>query len=49
MADRIGLLGAVECVEVEVANPARIEPTAELGGDGRGNQRARTGTKKVSP
>ena len=41
MADRVGELGAIQRVEVEVADAARIELGAKLGGDGGGDELAR--------
>ncbi len=43
VADRIGQLGAVERVEMEVAHAARIERAAQFGGDRGGDQLARRG------
>ena len=48
MADRVAELGPVERVEMEVADAAGIELTAELGGDGRGDQLPR-GRQIVEP
>src|SRR3954471_13970355 len=41
MADRVSELGAIQRVEVEIPDPARIELGAKLGGDGGGDQLAR--------
>ena len=41
MADGVGQLGAIERVEMELADPAGIELAAKLGGDGRGDELAR--------
>ena len=41
VADRVAQLGAVEGVEMEVADAAGIELAAQFGGDGRGDQLAR--------
>src|SRR5688500_13589663 len=38
MADGISQLGAVQGVEVELADPARIKLAAKLGGDGGGDK-----------
>ena len=43
MADGVGKLGAIERVEVELANPAGIKLAAQFAGDRRGDQLARRG------
>ena len=48
MADRVRELGAIQRVEVEMADAARIELGAKLGGDGGGDELARGG-KIVQP
>src|SRR3546814_3990361 len=43
VTDGKGQLGAVQRIEVEMTNPARIKAAAEFGGDGRGDQLPRGG------
>src|SRR5436305_13692597 len=43
MADRISELGAIQRVEVEAPDPARIELGAQFGGDGGGDELAHAG------
>src|SRR4051812_3916165 len=48
MADRVSKLGAIQRVEVEVADPAGIKLRAKLGGDGGSDELARAG-QRIEP